>query len=113
MKIELEKSSNDFLIMKEKSDTVNYQIKISNIALFVPVAQLSSSVFNELSTILSRKNEPRAISIHYRRTEIRPVSIPKDKIEYYSESLFSDSDLPCRIVICFVQTQHKNGTQTR
>ncbi len=113
MKFELEKSSNDFLIMKEKTDATNYQLKITNIALFIPVAQLSSSVFNELSTILSRKNEPRAISIHFRRIEIRPVGIPKDKIEYYSESLFSDSDLPCRIVLCFVQTQHKNGTQTR
>ncbi len=98
--------------MKEANDSNKYQIKISNIALFVPVAQLSSSVFNELSTILSRKNEPHAISIHYRRIEIRPVSIMKDKIEFYSESLFSDSDLPCRIVICFIQTEHKNGTQT-
>ena len=113
VKFELEKSSNDFLIMKEKTDPAKYQIKITNIALYVPVAQLSSSVFNELSTIMSRKNEPHAISIHYRRIEIRPIGLPKNKEEYYSESLFSDCDLPCRIVICFVETSHKNGTQTR
>ena len=99
--------------MKEKTDPAKYQIKITNIALYVPVAQLSSSVFNELSTIMSRKNEPHAISIHYRRIEIRPIGLPKNKEEYYSESLFSDCDLPCRIVICFVETSHKNGTQTR
>ena len=38
--------------------------------------------------------------------------MPKDKEEYYSESLFQDADLPCRIVICFVETSSKNGTQT-
>ena len=98
--------------MKDKSDTLNYKVKILNIALFVPVAQLSANVFNEISTILSRKNEPKAISIHYRRIEIRPISLPKNKEEYYSESLFQDADLPCRIVVCFVETAHKNGTPT-
>lgn len=36
--------------------------------------------------------------------------MPKNKEEYYSESLFQDADLPCRIVVCFVETAHKNGT---
>jgi hypothetical protein len=66
VKFELDRSSDDFLIMKEKSDTNKYKIKIQNIALFIPVALLSSSVFNELSSVMSRKNEPRAIAIHYR-----------------------------------------------
>lgn len=98
--------------MKEETDTAKYKIKITNIALYVPVAQLSASVFNEISTLLSRKDEPKAIAIHYRRIEIRPISLPKNKEEYYSESLFQDADLPCRIVVCFVETAHKNGTAT-
>ena len=52
--------------MKEETDTTKYKVKILNIALYVPVAQLSASVFNEISTILARKSEPKAISIHYR-----------------------------------------------
>ena len=112
VRFELDRSENDFLIMKEETDSEKYQVKILNIALFVPVAQLSSAVFNEISTILTRKSEPKAISIHYRRIEIRPISLPKNKEEYYSESLFQDADLPCRIVVCFVETAHKNGTQT-
>ena len=79
VKIELDRSENDFLIMKESTDTNNYQVKILNIALFVPVAQLSATVFNEISTILARKSEPKAISIHYRRIEVRPISLPKNK----------------------------------
>lgn len=46
------------------------------------------------------------------RIEIRPISLPKNKEEYYSESLFQDADLPCRIVVCFVETAHKIGTPT-
>ena len=112
VRIELDRSENDFLIMKLDTDLAKYQVKIANIALYVPVAQLSANVFNEISTILTRKSEPKAISIHYRRIEIRPISLPKNKEEYYSESLFQDADLPCRIVVCFVETSHKNGTAT-
>ena len=66
VKFELDRSDDDFLIMKEETDTTKYKVKILNIALYVPVAQLSASVFNEISTILARKSEPKAISIHYR-----------------------------------------------
>ena len=50
--------------MKETTDTEKYQVKILNIALFVPVAQLSSNVFNEISTILTRKNEPITVKAY-------------------------------------------------
>ena len=87
----------------------NYKVKILNIALLVPVAQLSASVFNEISSILTRKNEPKAIGIHYRRVEVRPISLPRNKEEYNSDGLFTDSDLPCKIVLCFVKTKSKVG----
>ena len=75
----------------------------------MPVAQLSSQVFQEINSILVRKNEPKAVGIHYRRVEVRPISLPRNKEEYNSDGLFTDSDLPCKIVICFVQTKNKVG----
>lgn len=66
VKFELDRSEDDFVIMKPENDAEKYKVKILNIALFIPVAQLSASVFNEISTILARKSEPKAISIHYR-----------------------------------------------
>ncbi len=110
VRFDLDKSDNAFFIMCPSDDTEKYQFQIKNIALYVPVAQLSMPVYQEINSILARKNEPKSIVIHYRRIEVRPISITKDKEDFYSDSLFSDSDLPCRIVICFVDASSKNGS---
>jgi hypothetical protein len=110
VRIDLDKSEDAFFIMCPKDDTEKYQFQIKSIALFVPVAQLSMPVYQEINSILTRKNEPKSIVIHYRRIEVRPISITKDKEDFYSDSLFTDSDLPCRIVLCFVDASSKNGT---
>jgi hypothetical protein len=110
VRFDLDVSDNAFFLMCPKEDKEKYQFQIKNIALFVPVAQLSMPVYQEINSILTRKNEPKAIAIHYRRIEVRPISITKDKEDFYSDSLFTDSDLPCRIVLCFVDASSKIGT---
>jgi hypothetical protein len=110
VRFDLDKSDPEFFLMCPSDDTEKYQYKIKNIALFVPVAQLSMPVYQEINSILTRKNEPKSIVIHYRRIEVRPISIAADKQDFYSDSLFSDSDLPCRIVLCFVDATSKNGS---
>ena len=109
VRIDLEKADDKFVILKKEDDSTDYKLKILNLCLYIPVATLSLQVFNEIESILSRKESPNEIAIHHRRIEIRPVSILKNKIEFYSESLFPESDLPCRIVLCFVETDAKNG----
>ncbi len=110
VKIELERSPDSFVIMRMPDDVENYKLKILNISLFVPVAQLSAPVYQELNSIMTRKNDPQSISIHYRRSEVRNISLNKSKQEYNSDSIFTDSDLPCKIVICFVESENKNGS---
>ena len=95
--------------MSLPEDNEKYRLKLLNIALFVPVAQLSAQVYQEINTLMCRKNEPKTIGIHYRRIEVRPISLPRNKEEYNSDGLFTDSDLPCKIVICFVKTGSKVG----
>ena len=109
VKFELDRADDSFVVMRLTTDTEKYKIKILNISLLIPVAQLSSQVFQEINRILVSKNEPKAVGIHYRRTEVRPISLPRNKEEYNSDGLFTDSDLPCKIVICFVQTKNKVG----
>ena len=79
MKFELDRSDDAFIFMTKEDDTEKYCLKILNIALYVPVAQLSVSVFQEINTILTKKNEPKAVGIHYRRIEVRPISLPRNK----------------------------------
>jgi hypothetical protein len=113
VRFDLDKSDNRFFLMCPNDDKEEYQCQIKNIALFVPVAQLSMPVYQEINSILTRKNEPKSIVIHYRRIEVRPISITKDKEDFFSDSLFSDSDLPCRIVVCFVDASSKNGAYSK
>jgi hypothetical protein len=108
VKFELDRADHSFVIMSKKEDPEKYKLKILNISLFVPVAQLSASVFSQISSILTTK-EPKAIGIHYRKVEVRPYSLPRNKLEYNSDNLFCDSDSPCRIVICFVKSESKVG----
>jgi hypothetical protein len=109
VKFELDRAPDSFVILSKESDAEKYKLKILNIALFVPVAQLAAPVFQEINTILTRKNEPKAIGIHYRRLEVRQYSMTRNKIEHNSDGLFSDEEMPCRIVIGFVLTKSKVG----
>jgi len=81
--IELVKNCDKFLIMREKlddqpEDTEEYKVKILDCYLFVPIAQVSAPIYSELSSILTSKS----ISLHFRRTEIRPLMIPRNKEEF-------------------------------
>jgi hypothetical protein len=111
VKIELDRAENSFIILAQTGDEEKYKLKLLNIALFVPVAQLSAPVFQEINAILTRKNEPKAVGIHYRRLEVRPYSLPRNKVEYNSDALFCDEEIPCRIVIGFVTTESKVGNR--
>jgi len=68
------------------------------------IFQLSAPVYTELSSILAKKS----VSMHYRRTEIRLLSLTRDKIEFVSDQLFSD-EMPCRIIVFFVEEEARKG----
>jgi len=91
VQIQLVKSPSKFVLNREKTDKENYRIQIVECYLYVPIAQVSAPIYNEISSVLARKS----VSLHFRKTEIRPLSIPRNKEDFYSESLFPD-DIPCR-----------------
>lgn len=71
VKIELEKSDSKFCLLRQSDDKEDYQLKITNIVLYIPIAILSQPVYQHINSIQSSKTESRPIGIHYRRTEIR------------------------------------------
>ena len=81
VKFDLDRAEDSFVILSKTGDEEKYKLKLLNIALLVPVAQLSAPVFQEINAILTRKNEPKAVGIHYRRLEVRPYSLPRNKVE--------------------------------
>ena len=87
----LEKASSVFSLMRKAGDNENYQVRFLDVNLYVPVAQLAQPTFNEISSLFATKN----IGLHFRRVEIRTISLPRNKQEFFSDNLFNE-DVPCR-----------------
>ena len=102
------KNPDEFVLMSEPNDTEKYKIRITDCYLCLPIAQLNAPVYTELSTILSHKSA----SLHFRKTEIRLLSVPKDKLEYNSDLLYPD-DSPCRITFAFVDEKAREGSYSK
>lgn len=137
IQIQLSKNSSAFVLMSQPGNNEQYQIKLEQCYLFIPIAQgqsykhfmasgisadsfwvglelpygeefdctavrylkyrpkrfygpikcliwlqqVSAPVYTEISTVLAKKS----VSMHYRRTELRLVSIPTGKIEFHSD----------------------------
>ena len=105
IEIELTRAKDEFVLMRQAGDNEQYKLKLLGCFLYVPIAQLSAPTFSEIERVLTSKN----VAIHYRKIEIRSLSLAKGKEEYNSENLFS-SDVPCRIVICFIEGKNKSGS---
>ena len=108
--LHLDRASNEFVLMKEKDDPVKYELRITELVLYVPVGQLSQDVYNELNSIQTIKTKP--VAIQFRRIEIRPLSIQKNIIEFHSELLFKE-DVPARLIVCFVEGTAKTGNYSK
>ena len=91
--VEFDRSEDEFVILKPATDKENYKINLIEFSLYVPVSELSQNVYQEFNALLTKPRESMsgAVNIHYRRTEVRPFSIPKNAQEYYSgkSSLYS------------------------
>ncbi len=112
-KIELDRAPDAFVLQTASSDAEKYKVLLENVSLYVPVAQLSFSVFNELSSLIGKVTDGaffNNVSIHYRRLHIQPVAIPSGNQAYYTKGLLSNTDSPCKIVVCFVESAAKAGS---
>ena len=112
--IELDRSEDEFVILTPKTETEKYQLKLLNVCLYMPIAQLSQSVYQEFSALWTKPKDLQsgAVNIHYRRSEIRTISIASNAQEFNSDVLFSD-EAPCRLVFVLVDTAAKNGSYSQ
>ncbi len=109
IKIELDKSPASFVLQCPPTDKELYDYKFTHAALYIPVGQLSLSVYNELSNLMTRASEGN-VAIHYRRLEIRPILLSKGNQDHYFKPLLSESECPCKLIICFVESDAKSGS---
>ena len=84
--LEFDHSDDEFVILCPASDAEKYKINLIEFNLYIPVAELTQNVYQEFNALLTKPRESKAgaINIHYRRSEVRPISIPKNAQEFYS-----------------------------
>ena len=84
--LEFDRSDDEFVILCPSTDTEKYRINLIEFNLYIPVAELSQNVYQEFNALLTKPRESKAgaVNIHYRRSEVRPISIPKNAQEFYS-----------------------------
>jgi len=107
--IELDRASDEFVLLKEETDTEKYKLKLLSVLLFVPIAQLSQDVFLEIDSILTKK---KPVGIQYRSLEVRALTIPKNSQNFHSELLFTE-EVPARLVVVFLESSSKSGSYTK
>lgn len=104
VRIELTLNPHKLLVLS-KSDTDNYELKIKDIFLHVPVALLEPSLY---SSIESRLKEKPAL-MHYTRTVISRHEIPLNSTAFTSDHLFLRTQIPSKIIIGFVRVDALYG----
>ncbi len=107
VRIELTLQNQDFLIMTDSDD--KYKLTIVNASLFCPVGQLRPNVFRTIQRHLKEK----PIRMYYQKVQVTQKVIPANSQTFVTESLFSSSQLPSRVVFAFVPTSVYLGNQKK
>jgi hypothetical protein len=105
-----EKAKDKFVLMVAPkkdgtADTEQNNLSLLNVSIYVPVAVLSTPMFN---TILSRwPSEPMVY--HYRPMCMTDHTISQNTSQFISPALIPDSENPVRICCVIVPTKAKEG----
>ena len=102
---ELKRSSDEFFLMCDAADTEKYKAIITSCNLYVPVAWMQLEMLRELEIRLPKET----VKYHFRRWSVRQMGIPRNKSDFYSDSLFSESENPVRIFFMIVESDSYNG----
>ena len=107
IRLELTLQNQDFLIMTDTN--AKYKLTIVNAILFCPVAQLRSEAFRHLQRHLVET----PAKIYYQKIQVTNKVIPANSQTFVTESLFSSSQLPSRIIFGFLPTKTFLGDQKK
>ena len=106
---ELKRSSDSFYLMCPDTDTEKYKAIVTSCNLYVPVAWMQMEMLRELEVRLPKET----VKYHFRRWTVRQMGIPRNKSDFYSDSLFSESENPVRIFFMIVESESYNGAMNK
>jgi len=105
----LTRSSDDFFLMKDESDTETYKAIVLNCVLYVKVAKMSDQIFKELETSFAKQ----PILYQFRKFIAKEITVPVLSREFVTGNLFPDSEIPCKLHFVLVDTNALCGDQKK
>lgn len=105
----LTRSSDDFFLMKDPSDTESYRAIVLNCFLYVKIAKMSDHIYRELETKFTK--EP--ICYQFRKFVVKEISVPVLSRNFVTGNLFPDSEIPCKLHFVLVDTNARHGNQSK
>ena len=107
IRLELTLQNQDFVIMTDSDE--KYKLTIVNASVFCPVAQLRPNVFRTIQRHLKEK----PVQMYYQKVQVTQKVIPANSQTFVTETLFSTTQLPSRVVFAFVPTSVFLGNQKK
>lgn len=97
LKVTLDRSSTEFSLIRDATNSRNYKIKFDEIKLTVPRVKISDSIAR--STDMHFRNGS-TIYLPFTRTDAKPFEIPRGSMTYRASSIYTGV-LPERLILVF------------
>ncbi len=107
VRLELTLQNQDFIIMT--NEDTKFKLTIVKATVFCPVGQLRPDVFRTIQRHLREK----PVKMYYQKVQVTTKVIPSNSQTFVTDSLFSSTDLPSRVVFAFVPTTTYLGNQKK
>ena len=102
---ELKRLSDEFYLMRSDADTEKYKANVTRSNIYVAVAWMQLEMLQELELKIPKET----VKNHFRWWTVRQMGIPQNKSDFYSDSLFAESENPVRIFFMIVDLDSYNG----
>ncbi len=108
VRLELTLQNQDFIIMSN-DNSEKYKLTIVKATVLCPVAQLRPELFRTIQRHLREK----PVKMYYQKVQVTTKVIPANSQTFVTDSLFTSTDLPSRVVFAFVPTSTYLGNASK
>jgi hypothetical protein len=101
----LKRLPDDFYIMQTEEDNTEYVVNIDKLDLYVKVAGLQKSLWDELENRLAKS----AIKYFLRKIDVKVYHLPRNWTKWTTDRLFPDNTIPSKVFFALIPTAAYSG----
>lgn len=94
--------------MKDKEDTENYKAVLSNCCLYIKVAKMSDTMYQQIES----RYKDKPVTFQFRKFVAKPITLSFNNALFTSGNLFPDSEAPDKMLFALVYSDSLTGNMT-